>query len=327
MASLQRNSLTWQYPDIEPYASGKLKVSDLHDVYWEQSGNPQGKPVIFVHGGPGGATDATHRTFFDPRTYRIVLFDQRGCGKSTPHAELEGNTTWDLVADMERLREHLGIDRWQVFGGSWGSTLSLAYAQTHPQRVTELVLRGIFLVRDEEIRWFYQFGSSEIFPDAWEAFLKPIPVAERSNMLTAYYKRLTSSDAKVRQEAAIAWSTWEGRTTKLIPSDAHIAHFEEGEFALAFARIEAHFFINKAWLDTKGKGQLLENVDKIRHIPTTIVHGRYDVCCPLRNAWDLHKEWPEAELFIIPDSGHAAGEPGIARALVAATDRYRSLPR
>lgn len=322
MASMMRDSVTWRYPEIEPFETGRLRVSAIHDLYYEVSGNPAGKPVVFVHGGPGGGTEPAHRQYFDPRAYRIVLFDQRGCGKSTPHAELEENTTWDLVADIERLRTHLGIEKWQVFGGSWGSTLSLAYAETHPQRVTELVLRGIFLVRDEEIRWFYQFGASELFPDAWEGFQKPIPVGERGNYLDAYYKRLTSSDAKARQEAAVAWSTWEGNTTKLIPSDSYAAHFSEDEFALAFARIECHFFKHNAWLDTRGKGQLLENIGKIRHIPAVIVHGRYDACCPVRNAWDLHREWPEAELFIVPDAGHAASEPGIARALVAATDRF-----
>jgi proline iminopeptidase len=320
--ALTRDANTWRYPAIEPHRSGTLKVSQLHEVYGEESGNPKGKPVVFVHGGPGGATDPTHRQFFDPRAYRIVLFDQRGCGKSKPHAELEGNTTWDLIADMEKIREHLGIDKWQVFGGSWGSTLSLAYAETHPQRVTELVLRGIFLVREAEIKWFYQFGASEIYPDAWEAFLKPIPEAERGDMLAAYHKRLTASDAKARQQAAVAWSTWEGQTTKLVSTDEHVAHFGQDEFALAFARIEAHYFKNRAFLKTEGRGQLLNDIDKIRHIPATIVQGRYDVCCPMRSAWDLHRAWPEAELFVIPDAGHAAGEFGIARALVAATDRY-----
>jgi proline iminopeptidase len=278
--------------------------------------------VVFVHGGPGGGTEAAHRQYFDPRAYRIILFDQRGCGKSTPHAELRDNTTWDLVSDMERLRTHLGIERWQVFGGSWGSTLSLAYAQTHAARVTELVLRGIFLVREQEIRWFYQFGASEIFPDAWEAFEAPIPQAERGDFVSAYYQRLTSEDAAVRREAAIAWSTWEGRTTKLLPAAEHVAHFSEGEFALAFARIECHYFMHKAWIDQKGRGQLLEGIDKIRHIPAAIVQGRYDACCPPRSAWDLHKAWPEADFQLVPDAGHAAGEPGISRGLVAATDRF-----
>ncbi len=321
--TLRRDPLTWQYPAIEPFRTGRLRVSALHELYFEESGNPQGKPVVFVHGGPGGGTDASQRRFFDPERYRIVLFDQRGCGKSTPHACLEENTTWDLVADMEALRQHLGIQRWQVFGGSWGSTLALAYAQTHPDVVTELVLRGIFLLRKQEIDWFYQFGASEIFPDAWEAYRDAIPPDERHDFLRAYYKRLTSDHAEVRLSAARAWSVWEGRTSKLIPEPASIARFDGAEFALAFARIECHYFMNKGFFDRDDF--LLQGIDRIRHIPATIVHGRYDVVCPLTSAWELQKKWPEAELIIVPDAGHAASEPGNCRALVAATDRYAGL--
>ncbi len=320
--SIQRDPLTWRYPEIEPYHSARLPVSKLHDIYFEESGNPKGKPVVFVHGGPGGGTEPNHRRFFDPRRYRIVLFDQRGCGKSTPHACLEDNTTWDLVADMEALRKHLGIDRWQVFGGSWGSTLALAYAQTHPKIVTELILRGIFLLRRQEIEWFYQFGASEIYPDAWESYRDAIPETERGDFLAAYYKRLTSENHQVRLAAARAWSVWEGRTSKLLPEAATIAHFGEDEFALAFARIECHYFVNKGFF--KEDGYLLRGIDKIRHIPTVIVHGRYDVVCPLTTAWALHKEWPEADLMVTPDAGHAANEPGNCRSLVAATDRFAS---
>jgi proline iminopeptidase len=321
--AVRRDPLTWQYPAIEPYRKGRLKVSPVHELYFEESGNPKGKPVVFVHGGPGGGTDAGHRRFFDPERYRIILFDQRGCGQSTPHACLDDNTTWHLVADMETLRQHLGIKRWQVFGGSWGSTLALAYAQKHPEVVTELVLRGIFLLRKQEIDWFYQFGASEIFPDAWEAYREAIPPAERHDFLSAYYKRLTSEDPEVRLKAARAWSVWEGRTSKLLPEAGFVDKFDGAEFALAFARIECHYFVNKGFFDRDDF--LLQGVDRIRHIPATIVHGRYDVVCPLTSAWELHKKWPEAELIITPDAGHAAGEPGNSRALVAATDRYASL--
>jgi proline iminopeptidase len=309
------------YPPIEPYNTGRLRVSPLHEVYFEESGNPKGKPVIFVHGGPGGGTDPKQRRFFDPAAYRIVLFDQRGCGKSTPHACVEENTTWHLVEDMETLRRHLGIERWQVFGGSWGSTLALAYAQKHPERVTELVLRGIFLLRKQEIHWFYQHGASVLFPDAWEDFLAPIPPEERGNLLQAYHRRLMGEDARVRQEAARAWSVWEARTSYLLPNAATISHFGEDEFSLAFARIETHYFVNGAFL--RSDSQLLEDVPRIRHIPGVIVQGRYDIPCPVESAWALHKAWPEAELKIIPDAGHAAAEPGITAALVEATDRFR----
>jgi proline iminopeptidase len=308
------------YPPIEPYASGMLQVSPLHNMYFEQCGNPHGKPVVFLHGGPGAGCNAKCRRFFDPARYRIVLFDQRGCGRSTPHAELTDNTTWDLVADVERLREHLGIERWQVFGGSWGSTLALAYAQTHPQRVTELVLRGIFLLRRWEMQWFYQHGCDAIFPDAWEAFLEPIPAVERGDLIGAYYRRLTSPDAALRLAAAKAWSIWEGSTIFLRQDPAHIASTGADEFALAFSRIECHYFVHGGFFETDG--QLLGNAERLRKIPAVIVQGRYDVVCPMRSAWDLHRAWPEADLRIVADAGHSAFEPGIAGELVEATDRF-----
>ncbi len=309
------------YPEIEAYRQGRLKVSDLHEIYWEESGNPRGKPVVFVHGGPGGGTEPKQRRFFDPAAYRIVLFDQRGSGKSTPHASLVDNTTQHLVADMEQLRAHLDIDRWQVFGGSWGSTLALAYAEAHPTRVTELVLRGIFLLRKVEIDWFYQRGCDAIFPDAWEDYLAPIPVEERGNMLQAYHKRLISDDAAVRVEAAKAWSIWEGRTSCLHSNAALIARTAGGEFALAFARIECHYFVNNGFFEKDT--QLLDEIGKIRHIPTVIVQGRYDVVCPMESAWALHRAFPEAELRIAPDAGHSAFEPGNVHELITATDRFR----
>jgi proline iminopeptidase len=310
------------YPEIEPYRTGRLKVSAIHEIYWEESGNPQGKPVVFVHGGPGGGTDAKQRRFFDPARYRIVLFDQRGCGKSTPHASLEENTTWHLTSDMEALREHLGIERWQVFGGSWGSTLALAYAQRSPQQVSELVLRGIFLLRKSEIDWFYQSGCSAIFPDAWEDYVAPIPENEQHDMVRAYYKRLTSDDPKVRQEAARAWSVWEGRTSCLLPNEDLIAKTAGDEFSLAFARIECHYFMHNGFFGPEAG--LLDQVRKIRHIPGVIVQGRYDVVCPMESAWALHRAWPEADLRIVRDSGHSAFEPGIVHELLEATDRFAS---
>jgi proline iminopeptidase len=316
----RKDPSSWLYPVPEPYASGFLPVSDLHTIYWEESGSPAGKPVVFVHGGPGDGTNPQYRRFFDPEEYRIVLFDQRGCGRSTPYAEIRENTTWDLVADMERLRALRGIERWQVFGGSWGSTLGLAYAQKHPDRVTEMVLRGIFLLRSSELRWFYQEGASHIFPDAWEAYEAAIPPEERHDYLAAYHRRLTSPDPAVNLPAAKAWSIWEGSTSKLLPDPAYAAHFGDEARALAFARIESHYFAHRAFLDADD--QLLRDVPRIRHLPATIVGGRYDLVCPIRSAWDLHRAWPEAELMIVPDAGHSALEAGISRALVAATDRY-----
>lgn len=310
------------YPEITPFDSGMLKVSDLHTLYYEQSGNPHGKPVVFVHGGPGGGTNPKCRRFFDPAVYRIVLFDQRGCGQSTPRAELAGNTTWDLVGDMERLREHLALERWQVFGGSWGSTLALAYAQTHPDRVTELVLRGIFMLRRQELEWFYQQGCSMLYPDAWETYLSAIPEAERGDLMSAYHRRLTSVDPQVRLAAARAWSVWEGATSFLWQDPVHIQSSAGSEFALAFARIECHYFVNGGFFEHDD--QLLRNVDRIRHIPAVIVQGRYDVVCPLRSAWDLHHAWPEADLHIVQDAGHSAFEPGNMHELLEATDRFRT---
>jgi proline iminopeptidase len=298
-----------------------LKVSDLHTLYYEQSGNPNGKPVVFLHGGPGGGTNPKCRRFFDPAVYRIVLFDQRGCGKSTPHAELTDNTTWHLVNDIERVRTQLGIDRWQVFGGSWGSTLALAYAQTHPDRVTELVLRGIFMLRRSELEWFYQKGCDVLYPDAWESFLHAIPEAERGDLMSAYHRRLISTDPQVRVNAARAWSVWEGATSYLWQDTSHIESSAEDEFALAFARIECHYFVHGGFFEHDD--QLLRNVDRIRKIPAVIVQGRYDVVCPMRSAWDLHRAWPEADLRIVQDAGHSAFEPGNISELIEATDRFR----
>ncbi|MDD3764424.1 MAG: prolyl aminopeptidase [Nevskiales bacterium] len=308
------------YSPIEPYCTHRLKVSELHELHVEECGNPEGTPVVFVHGGPGGGSEPWHRQFFDANRYRIILFDQRGCGRSTPHAELRENTTWDLVADMEKIRELLGIQKWVVFGGSWGSTLGLAYAVTHPRRCRALILRGIFLLREAEIRWFYQDGASWIYPDAWEAYRDAIPVEERGDMVQAYYKRLTSPDPAVRAAAARAWSIWEGSTSKLFPSPDMAARFGEDRFAEAFARIECHYFINKGFFESDD--YLLKQVHRIRDIPGVIVQGRYDVVCPMRSAWDLHQAWPEADFAVVPDAGHAASEPGILSKLLEATDRY-----
>ncbi len=321
-ASMTTASRRTLYPEIEPFRTGRLRVSNTHEIYFEESGNPRGKPVVFLHGGPGGATDAKQRRFFDPSAYRIVLFDQRGCGKSTPYASLQDNTTWHLVADIEAVREHLGIQRWQVFGGSWGSTLALAYAQKYPDRCTELVLRGIFLLRKQEIDWFYQLGTSEIFPEAWEQFLAPIPIHERGDMLRAYYQRLTSDDFEQQRVAARAWSVWEGSTSFFVPNQEFIAHTGEDAFAVAFARIECHYFVNRGFFPEDDF--LLRHVDAIRHIPAVIVQGRYDVVCPLTNAWDLHRRWPEADFHIVGDAGHAAWEPGTVHELVCATDKFRA---
>ena len=306
------------YPPIEPYNAGYLSVSALHTIHYEEVGNPHGRPVLFLHGGPGGGIEPFYRQYFDPSRWRVVLFDQRGAGRSTPHAELRDNTTWDLVSDIEKLRVHLGIDTWAVFGGSWGSTLALAYSQTHPECCTALILRGIFLLRRQELLWYYQEGANCIFPDAWEAYLQPIPEAERGDMIAAYYKRLTSDDAAMRRAAARAWSIWEGSTSKLFPDANLIDRFGQDEFAEAFARIECHYFIHGGFFDRDD--QLLSNVDRIRHIPATIVQGRYDVVCPMRSAWDLHCAWPEATFQVIPDAGHSVTEAGIRSALIEATD-------
>jgi proline iminopeptidase len=308
------------YPALEPYASGELAVSERHTLHFEECGNPDGKPVVMLHGGPGGGCSPKMRQFHDSSRYRIVLFDQRGAGRSRPHADLVDNTTWDLVADIERLRAHLGIARWQVFGGSWGSTLALAYAEAHPERVTELVLRGIFMLRRWELEWFYQEGASRLFPDAWEHYLKPIPEVERADLISAYHRRLTSIDPAIRVAAARAWSVWEAATSFLHQDPDFIASHEADDFALAFARIESHYFVNGGFFEVED--QLLRDVGRIRHIPTTIVHGRYDVVCPVQNAWDLKREFPEAELVITADAGHSAFEPANVDALVAATDRY-----
>jgi proline iminopeptidase len=310
------------YPAIKPYQTGFLRVSEVHELYFEESGNPRGKPVVFLHGGPGAGTDGKMRSFFDPQRYRIVLFDQRGCGKSRPHASLHDNTTWHLVEDIERLREHLGIMRWQVFGGSWGSTLALAYAETHPDRVTELVLRGIFLLRRWELEWFYQNpgGAAALYPDLWEHYIAQIPENERSDLIRAYYARLTSEDHQVLSRAAGAWSVWEGATSFLRTNPDYVARFQEADYAAAFARIECHYFINHGFF--RSDNQLIEEVGKIRHIPAVLVQGRYDIICPMRSAWDLHRSWPEADLRIVPDAGHSAFEPGNQHELVSATDRF-----
>jgi len=315
-------SATSFYPDIEPFASGFLRVSDLHEIYWEQSGNPEGKPVLFLHGGPGGGSDPKHRRFFDPATYRIILIDQRGCGRSRPHASLVDNTTWSLVEDIETLRTHLNIDRWQVFGGSWGSTLAVAYAERHPERVMELVLRGIFMFTKPEMEWFYGGGTAALFPDAWADFVAPIPPSERDDIVGAYYRRLTGKDTELQRECATAWSLYECRVATLLPDPAVEGHCEDADFTLPFARIECHYFVNNGFL--ADANQLIDATAALVDIPCTIVHGRYDAICPLRNAWALHKRLPKSELIIVPDAGHSAFEPGIVSALIEATDRYRS---
>ena len=308
------------YPPIEPFDSGYLAVGDGHEMYYEQCGNPRGKPAVFVHGGPGAGGDANARRFFDPAGYRIVVFDQRGAGRSLPHASLVANTTWHLVADMEVLRQHLNIERWLVFGGSWGSTLALAYAETHPAVVTELVLRGIFLLRRAELRWFYQHGASMVFPELWQEFLAPIPLAERQDLLLAYHRRLTGADTEAQLAAARAWSIWEGATSSLWPNAARAAQFGAAQFALALARIEAHYFVNHGFF--ADENQLLIGAEAIRGIPAVIVHGRYDMVCPIDTAFRLHQRWPEADLRVVLDAGHSAYEPGITAELVTATDRF-----
>jgi proline iminopeptidase len=310
------------YPPCEPRESGYLAVGDGHELYWELCGNPDGKPAVFLHGGPGAGCDERARRFFDPERYNILVFDQRGAGRSRPHASLTNNTTWHLVADIEALRRKFGIERWLVFGGSWGSTLALAYAQSHPDRVSELVLRGIFMLRESEIRWFYQSGASAVFPDVWETYLAPIPPTERDDLVRAYHRRLTGPDRAIALEAARAWSVWEGATSFLHPDKDHIAHSGEDHFALAMARIECHYFVHGGFF--RQEDQLLADVGRIRDIPAVIVQGRYDVVCPIETAWALHRAWPEAEFVVVPDAGHSAFEPGIARALVDATDRFAS---
>ncbi len=307
------------YPEIEPYTSYRIAVSDLHSLYVEECGNPEGLPALFLHGGPGAGCEPYHRRFFDPELYRVVLFDQRGSGRSTPHAELRENTTDHLVADIEEIRARLGIERWLVLGGSWGSTLALAYAEAHPARVSALVLRGIFLCRLREIQWFYQDGASRIFPDLWADFVEPIPVAERGDLLGAFHRRLTGEDELARMAAAKAWSVWEGRTATLRGNSAVVDHFADPHVALSLARIESHYFVHDSFLRPK---QLLAEADRLAGIPGVIVHGRYDLICPLESAWELAQAWPQARLLVVPDAGHSATEPGIRRALIEATDRF-----
>ncbi|HYW72897.1 MAG TPA: prolyl aminopeptidase, partial [Pyrinomonadaceae bacterium] len=302
-------------------ASGMLRLDGAHSMYWEECGRADGIPAVFLHGGPGAGSTPKHRRFFDPDAYRIIVYDQRGAGRSRPLGELRDNTTPHLVADLEALRRHLGVERWLVFGGSWGSTLAIAYAEAHPERCLGLVLRGIFLCRPREIKWFYQEGCSWIFADVWEEFVKVIPEAERDDMVAAYYRRLTSADDQVRIAAARAWSIWEGSTSKLFFDPASIERFADPAFAEAFARIECHYFMNNCFFPTEN--YLVENVGKIRHLPGVIVQGRYDVVCPMTSAWDLHRAWPEAELHITPDAGHSIMEPGNLSALVEATDKFR----
>lgn len=317
MGAKDRDSL---YPPLEPYMHSRLRVTGGHEIYFEQCGNPAGEPALVVHGGPGGGINPAMRRCHDPGHYRIILFDQRGCGRSTPHACLEANTTWDLVADMERLRKHLRIDRWQLFGGSWGSTLALAYAEAHPDRVSGLVLRGIFLLRRAELAWFYQEGCSWIFPEAFERYAGHIPLSERGDMIGAYYRRLAGSDRAVQLAAAKVWSVWEGSTLSLYEDAERVKQFANENYALAFARIECHYFVNRGFFATDG--ELLTRADRLAAIPGAIVHGRYDVCTPLKNAWDLKRAWPQAELRIVPDAGHAMTEPGIVKELVTATRRF-----
>ncbi|MCF1708935.1 prolyl aminopeptidase [Tabrizicola sp. J26] len=307
------------YPPIEPYETGRMEVGDGHVIYWERVGTPGATPAVFLHGGPGGGCEPDHRRFFDPSRYDVLLFDQRGCGRSTPYAELEANTTWHLVADIERLRALVGCETWVVFGGSWGATLALAYAETHPERVRALIVRGIYTVTKAEIDWYYRYGVSEMFPDAWERFLAPIPEVERDDLVAAYRRRLTSPDPEVRRVAAQAWSTWEGTTITLLPRPALVEHFGEAHFAEAFARIENHFFFHDCWLK---EGQLLRDARRLHGIPGAIIHGRYDMPCPARTAFELHKAWPEAAFHLIEGAGHAASEPGIRDALIRATDRF-----
>lgn len=307
------------YPPIEPFRSGMLETGDGHSIYWELCGNPQGKPAVFLHGGPGAGCSPDHRRLFDPERYCVLLFDQRGCGRSLPHASLENNTTWDLVADIERLRHLLGVERWLVFGGSWGSTLALAYAQTHTAQVSELVLRGIFTVRREEVLWYYQDGASWLFPDLWEEFLAPIPLAERGDLMAAYRRRLVGTDRAEQLAAALAWSLWEGRTLTLLPDPGASTKHGAAEYALAFSRIENHYFVHAGWMED---GQLIANAPRLAGIPAVIVQGRYDMATPPKTAWELHRAWPEADFKMVEAAGHAFNEPGILTQLLAATDRF-----
>jgi proline iminopeptidase len=316
----KRTRRTSLFPPIEPYETGRLKVGPVHELYYEVSGNPAGIPVVGLHGGPGGGSSPDMRRFFDPRRYRIVLFDQRGCGRSSPHSELADNTTWDSVADIERLRTHLKIASWVVFGGSWGSTLALTYAASHPGRVSALILRGIFLLTQSEIRWFYQEGASRIFPDAFDRYQSVIPEAERGDFLKAFYKRLTGPHGPERRAAAHAWAGWEGDTISIKGPAARPSRFEEDDFVDAFARIECHYFVNKGFFDEDG--WLLNNAHRFAHIPGVIVHGRYDVVTPLSSAWALSKVWPAANLTIVPDAGHSSVEPGIVARLIEASEMF-----
>ena len=308
------------YPPIEPHTTGMLQVSDVHTIAWEQSGSADGIPVVVIHGGPGGGGQPSYRQYFDPAAFNIIQFDQRGCGKSTPYAELEGNNTQASVSDLEALRAHLGLEKWHVFGGSWGSTLSLIYAQHHPERVMSLVLRGIFMCRKSELHWFYQDGASHLFPDAFEPYRNHIPTEEQSDLISAYYKRLTSDDVEVRRAAAKEWTRWEMATSRLFPDPEYLEKADDLDFAVAFARIECHYFINGIFVE---EGFILKRTKAIEHIPTVIVQGRYDVVCPPRSAWELHKAMPQSRLVMVPDAGHSMGEVSIARELVAATDALR----
>lgn len=307
------------YPPIEPYATGYLDTGDGHQIYWERVGTPGAKPAVFLHGGPGAGCGPDHRRLFDPKRYDVILFDQRGCGRSKPHASLENNTTWHLVADIERLRAMVGVEKWLVFGGSWGSALAIAYAETHTDRVSELVLRGIFTLRRFELEWYYQKGASWFFPEKWVAFREAIPAAERGDMMSSYNRRLTNPSDATRLPAARAWSLWEGETITLLPDASFSAAHSNDHFALAFARVENHYFVHGGWLD---EGQLLENAGRLRTIPGVIIQGRYDMACPPISAWDLHEIWPEAEFHLIDDAGHAFNEPGILHRLIEATDRF-----
>lgn len=311
------------FADNEPFASGWLPADGAHEIYYEECGHPKGKPCVILHGGPGGAINPTMRRFFDPAKWRMALFDQRGCGKSRPNASLEDNTTWSLIGDIERLREHLGVEKWCVFGGSWGSTLALAYAIQHPERVESLVLRGVFLLTERELSWFYQDGACMLFPDAWQRFCAPIPADERSDMIAAYHKRLTDPDRRVQAEAAAAWSQWEGDTISIRGPEARPSKFNEIDFAIAFARIECHFFANHGFFPEEG--WILKNAAKLKDIPGWIVQGRFDVVTPMEAAWKLKAAWPHSRFEVVWDAGHASTEPGIVDALVRATDQALSV--